>query len=302
MQRPLRAALFAAPMLLALAAPRPARAEEPRRAATLMSRGTAPYQRALQGFLKKWDGEVRRHDLEFEDDAVARIRSEAPQVVVAVGAKAAKAAQGIGNVPVVYCVVLDPAAQGIGASHVTGVPVEIPAHVQLGQLKQLLPDRRRVGLVFNPARSGAEVSEAQAAGAKLGLELVVEPAASAAEFPQALQKLLSKVDALWLLADSTVVTQDTFRLMLEAAHAQKLPLMVFSDEFVRLGALFALSPDFEASGAEAARLAKEIASGRKPQEVGGGTPKWNLVYNPSTAKALGLTLPEAALKGAVALP
>ncbi len=301
MPGPLRATLLvtfvlgASVPLVAQAAPKP-------KAATLMSRGTAPYQRALQGFLAGWDGEVVRHDLEFEDDALQRIRAEKPLVVVAVGARAAKAAQSLGDVPVVYCVVLDPKAQGVGGAHVAGVPVEIPASVQLGQLKALLPAVKKVGLVYNPARSREEVADARAAAEKLGVELLAEEARSAAEFPGALQKLLGKAEALWLLADSTVVTQDTFRLMLEAALAKKLPLMVFSDEFVRLGALFALSPDFEASGGEAAKLAKQVASGTKPAEVAPAAARWKLVYNPGTAKSLGLPLPEAALQGAQKLP
>ena len=271
----------------------------PRRVSALVAQGTAPYQQALAAFRRAWDGPITIHTLEFEPDALERVRAEKPELVLAVGVKAAKLAQQLGDVPVVYCMVLEPKANGIGAPNVVGVPLEIPAEIQLSELKRLLPAAQKVGLVYNPARSAGEVAQAQAAAEKLDLLLVAEPAGSAALFPDALRRLVPKAQALWLLADSTVVTQDTFQLMLESAMAHHLPLLAFSDEFVRRGALVAVSPDFEAAGAEAARLAREIAAGRKPAEVTPATAKWKLVVNRSTAAALGIQFPPEALKGAV---
>jgi putative ABC transport system substrate-binding protein len=133
------------------------------------------------------------------------------------------------------------------------------------------------------------------------MKVVAEPAASAAQFPDALQQVLPKAQALWLLSDATIVTQDTFRLMLEAAMSRKLPLLTFSDELVRQGALFALAPDFEGAGIEAARLALEIARGRKPSDLPPAQPRWNLVVNLTTARALGITVPSDVLKSAIAV-
>jgi len=282
------AAGFSAP---AVAGPKP-------KVSALVAQNTAPYQRALSAFKRAWDGPVQTHVLEFEDDAVARVRAEAPALVLAVGVKAAKAAQALGDVPVVYCMVLEPRANGVGAPHVIGVPLEIPPMVQLSELKRTLPATQRVGVIYNPARSGRELEEAQVAAGKLGLVLHAEPASSAAQFPEALKKLLPKVQALWLIADPTVVTQDTFRLMLESASANRLPLLVFNDEFVRRGALLAVSPDFEGAGLEAARLAQDLAAGKKPSEIAPAQARWTLVLNLGTAKALGITLPPEVLRGA----
>lgn len=285
--------------LVALVLAGPASAAPRPRVSALVAQNTAPYQRALAAFKRAWDGPVATHILEFEDDALARVRAEAPSLVLAVGVKAAKAAQSLGDIPVIYCMVLEPKANGVGAPHVVGVPLEVPPQIQLTELKRLLPAAKSVGLVFNPARSGRDVEDAKAAAGRLALSLVAEPASSAAQFPEALKRLVPKSQALWLLADPTVVTQDTFRLMLESAMAHRLPLLAFSDEFVRRGALLAITPDFEGAGIEAARLAQELADGKKPSEVSPAQPKWSLVINLSTAKALGITFPPAALKGAV---
>ena len=268
----------------------------------LVAKNTAPYQRALAAFKRAYDGPVSTHVLDFEGDALEAIRREKPALVLAVGVKAAKLAAGLGPaVPVVYCMVVEPRANGVEGGHLVGVPLEIPVETQLAQLRRLAPEARSVGLVFNPARSAGRLGEALSAAAGLGMTVVAEPASSAAQFPDALQQILPKAQALWLLSDPTVVTQDTFRLMLEAAMARRLPLLTFSDEFVRLGALLALAPDFEGAGIEAARLALEIVNGKSPTEAGPGRPQWNLVVNLATAKALGLTVPADVLKAAIAV-
>ncbi|HCF57594.1 MAG TPA: hypothetical protein DFS52_06325 [Myxococcales bacterium] len=47
--------------------------------------------------------------------------------------------------------------------------------------------------------------------------------------------------------------------------------------------------DGEGAGIEAARLALEIVGGKRPSEVSAAKPRWKLVVNLATAKALGLT-------------
>jgi putative ABC transport system substrate-binding protein len=293
------AALTATAIAASLSSFAPAARAQPRaRVSALVAQSAAPYQRALAGFKRAWDGPVQAHVMEFEEDAVARVKAERPTLILAVGVKAAKAAQGLG-VPVVYCMVLEPEKNGLDAPLMVGVPLEVPPAIQLDLLKRLLPATRSVGLVYNPARSAHEVELAQAAAGKLALSLVAEPAASAAQFPDALRKLVPRAQALWLLADPTVVTQDTFRLMLESAMANRLPLLAFNEDFVRRGALLAVTPDFEGAGAEAARLAREFADGKKPGELTAAQPRWTLVVNLTTARTLGISLPPDALKGAV---
>ncbi|MGI5860800.1 MAG: ABC transporter substrate-binding protein [Myxococcales bacterium] len=268
----------------------------------LVAKNTAPYQQALAAFKRAYDGPVVTHVLDFEADAVAAVRAEKPALVLAVGVKAAKAARELGEAtPVVYCMVIEPKANGIDADHVVGVPLEIPVETQLEQLKRLAPDLGSIGLVFNPARSANKLGEAVAAAAKLSMTVVGEPASSAAQFPDSLQAVLPKAKALWLLSDPTLLTQDTLRLMLEASMSHRLPLLTFSDEFVRMGALMALAPDYEGAGIEAARLALEIVGGKKPAEVSPARPRWNLIVNLATAKALGLTVPADVLKTAIAV-
>lgn len=267
--------------------------------AALLSEDIAAYREALEGFKHAYKGPVIDFDMSQAGDKLGELRASHPALVLAVGVHAAKAAaEGFANLPVVYCMVLDPAINGISGSNVTGVTLAIPVKRQLEAFRQLLPSLNRLGVVFSPGKTGGLIEEARSASAALGVSLVTEPVQRSNQVPDALARLAGKVEGLWLPPDATVVTKDTFRLALELSLARKLPLMVFNSQFVKAGALFALSPDYGASGAEAARLARLVLSGKKPGDIPIEPARGTLVVNVGTAKTLGLQLPASVLKSA----
>jgi putative ABC transport system substrate-binding protein len=269
------------------------------RVAALLSEDIAAYREALEGFKRAYKGPVIDFDMSQAGDKLGELRASHPAVVLAVGVHAAKAAaEGFADLPVVYCMVLDPAINGISGSNVTGVTLAIPVKRQLEAFRQLLPSLNRLGVVFSPGKTASLIEEARSASAALGVSLVTEAVQRSDQVPDALAHLAGKVEGLWLPPDATVVTKDTFRLALELSLARKLPLMVFNSQFVKAGALFALSPDYGASGAEAARLARLVLSGKKPGEIPIEPARGTLVINVATAKTLGLELPPSVLKSA----
>lgn len=288
--------------LLAVATPilgaRPAAAEP--RVAVLRSDDIAAYNQALAGFERGVAGGVEVFDLgKSQEQALEQIRGRRPDLVLAIGVRAAKAAaDSLADTPIVYCMVLDPAVNGLTGSNVTGVTLAIPVRRQLEEFRRVVPGLGRIGVVYSPAKTGALIDEARGAATSLGLTLIAEPVARNEQVPDALGRLAGKVDALWLPPDATVVTLETFRLALELSLARKLPLMVFSSQFVKAGALFALSPDYAASGAEAARIVRLVLAGRKPSEIPPSPTKATLVINTSTAKTIGLDVPAAVLRDA----
>lgn len=269
------------------------------RVAALLSEDISAYREALEGFKRAYPGPVIDFDMSHAGDTLGELRSSHPALILAVGVRAAKAAaEGFADLPVVYCMVLDPGVNGIAGSNVTGVTLAIPVRRQIEGFRQVLPGLARLGVVFSPAKSGTLIEEARSASAALGVTLVTESVQRSDQVPDALARLAGKVDGLWLPPDATVVTKDTFRLALELSLARKLPLMVFNSQFVKAGALLALSPDYGASGAEAARIVKLILGGKKPGEIPVAPARGTLVVNTGTARSLGIELSDAVLKSA----
>ncbi|MHB8417042.1 MAG: ABC transporter substrate-binding protein [Myxococcales bacterium] len=277
----------------------PAAAASEGRVAALLSEDINAYRQALAGFKKAYKGPVIDFNMGPAGDRLGEVRASHPDVVLAIGVRAAKAAaEGLPDLPVVYCMVLDPEVNGIAGSNVTGVTLAIPVKRQFEELRRVVPSLGKLGVVFSPDKSGALMGEARSAASSLGLTLIAEEVQHSDQVPDALARLAGKVDAFWLPPDATVVTKETFRLALELSLARKLPLMVFNSQFVKAGALMALSPDYAASGEDAARVIRQVLAGKKPGDIPVSATRGTLVVNVGTAKNLGLDIPQAILAAA----
>ncbi len=294
-----RRALLLALFCGAAASPAPALAV---RAVVVKTKGVAAYDLALRGFQRAFDGEVTVREIgkkEGVSTALAdEIRRLEPDVVVGVGTRAAVSLkERLPDLPLVFAMVLSPEKRGLGGRKVSGVSLEISPALQLKLFKKILPTMSRIGVIYDPAKSGPLVDVAEKAARVQGVELHTEPVARSAEVGAALERLLPRIDALWLLPDASVVTRETFKQMLIRTHDAKVPLLAFSEPFVKAGALAAVAPDYEAIGAAAARLAERAA-----RQGGSGSPviedpPARLVVNRKAAEHLGLEPDTSTVEG-----
>jgi putative ABC transport system substrate-binding protein len=110
--------------------------------------------------------------------------------------------------------------------------------------------------------------------------------------PQQLRALLSDVEALWLMPDSTVLTNESVRFILDSALARHIPVIGFSPEFTRLGALLSLSVNYGQVGRETGLLAKRILDGDQLPLNPVTIERFKITVNLKTAKFLGMTFPK----------
>ena len=268
------------------------------------SRKHPAYERAVAAFTEKL-GRAPVAVLEISGGSaeraalVDRAMAAKPDLVFAVGTLAAKLmADGLPEVPLVYCLVERPEEAGLPASRATGVSLEVPVKDQLELVKRALPEAKRVGVVYTRRQADAEVKAAKAVAPSLGLAVVAEEVLGTGDVPAALAKLAPEVDVLWVLADTTVLHGGTFALMLETSFARKLPIATFSEDLVARGALLGLGVDPAGSGARGAELARALLAGKKLAEVPPVPPAAEVSVNRSTMKRLGVALPASVLQDA----
>jgi putative ABC transport system substrate-binding protein len=264
--------------------------------AVIKSKSIPAYEQALSGFLAAFGPGARAYDLKGQIQngplLAQHIAAQTPAAVVAIGAKAAQVARTyLPGTRLVYCLVLHPHHFGLSGKDVLGIPLRVTAQEQLQPLRRLLPRARRVGMLANPSSSQALVREARAAAFSVGLQLLVAKVGDAREVPKALEWLLPRVDALWLLPDATIVTDSSFRFLLLQSFRHRLPVLAFARSFVRAGALLALSPDYHRMGRAAAELLHHTLQGRLAPELTARPPPARVTVNGSTARRLGLEIP-----------
>jgi ABC-type uncharacterized transport system substrate-binding protein len=229
---------------------------------------------------------------------VARVKA-AGTLVVAFGPLAAKAVrEGAPRVPMVFCMVQDPAALGLAETANTwGVSFSVPPRNQLAAYRAVNPRGVRIGVIHG-AESARAVADAQKAAPVLRLQVVTRSVASEREIPEALRSLLAdKMDALWLPPDALLLTEATRRFLLSETLKAARPVYSFSAALVPEGALVSNGPDVVAIGAQAAQLVKRVLSGDGGAYEVVFAPT-ELVINKKVADKLKIAVPADALQSA----
>lgn len=231
----------------------------------LKSSDAGYYTQAVQGFRRALSAQA--HMVEYtlrEGGTDARevgqsIRAGHPDLVLAVGLNAALAAKlEIPDLPVVFCLVLNPELHGLPAGNMAGVSMKIPHQQQLESIKRIAPGARRIGLLIGAAHNVGAITTATQQAKSLGLHLITATVSNREKVPEALKRLLPQIDLLWLLPDQMVITEELLPFLLESTFDAKIPLFGFSSTLVRRGALGALVIDPLDAGQQAGRLATTL--------------------------------------------
>ena len=192
-----------------------------------------------------------------------------PKLFVALGVRAATAlAQTDERIPLL-CTLLprtsfERIVQESGrrpSSQFSAIYLDQPLSRQLELVRQLLPQARRVGVLWGEA-SITQQGPLEAAAAIRGLRVVsarVEP--GQALFP-ALQKVLEGADVLLALADPQIYHGGSIQNILLGSVRVRVPVVAFSHAYVKAGALAAVYSTPAQIGLQAAAMTRAVLQGR----------------------------------------
>jgi putative tryptophan/tyrosine transport system substrate-binding protein len=207
-------------------------------------------------------------------------------------------------IPIVFATAGDPVGTGIVASlarpggNVTGLSSQSPdaAGKRLELLRQLVPGLRRLAVLTDVANpfTEREKGEVQRAARTLGLELAAVEIRRAEDIDSAFQGLQMHVQALYVPAVPLFFAN---RARINSlALAARLPTMHLVREYVEAGGLMSYGPNWPDMWRRAGDLVDKILRGAKPADIPVQQPtKFDLVVNMTTAKALGLNIPDKML-------
>jgi putative ABC transport system substrate-binding protein len=289
-----------------------ASAAEPGRVAmlvpVLVSQEGLPHQRVIDGlreqleesgFVPVFGIEYLQGDSARATAAVRRLRSRA-RLFVTLGTLATQTAmREAPDVPVVSALVLN-VGELRNHPNATGVVLEYPADIELRWMQRVLPDIRRVGVLFNPAQNQSRMTQAAPLARELGLSLQARPVASPRELPENLTSLADQADVLWGISDSTVLTPQTAQTLLLFSFRNQIPFVGLSRSWVKAGALYALERDYLDIGRQCGELATQILKGTAPSTLPPQAPrKVGVVLNLKTARHFKIEFPAAVRQAAL---
>jgi putative ABC transport system substrate-binding protein len=164
-------------------------------------------------------------------------------------------------------------------------------------LREIVPDMKRVGVVFNPSNPGLAVQMRGTEDAirALGLQFLVVAARAPKEFESAFARFSAGgVKGVVLLSDSSFI--EHARRIAELAQNTRLPTAFQRRENVEVGGLLSYGSSLNDQFRQAATYVDKILKGTKPADLPVEQPtKFELVINLKTAKELGLTIPPTLL-------
>ena len=245
------------------------------------------------------DGRMER----LPDLAAELVRLRVDVIVTGTNLHVAAVRHATETIPIVTVFAADPVGAGFVASlarpggNVTGLSADASPDLwgkYLSLLKEVVPRLSRVG-VLGQVASQVGFAELEAVSQNLGVALEVADLQRPEDIDRAFATMISqRVEALLV-----VIGPLTYLLREEIADAalkHQLPAMTNARQYTQAGLLMSYGPDVEDLYRQAATYVDKILRGASPADLPVEQPtKFELVLNLKTAKALGLTFPQALL-------
>lgn len=205
------------------------------------------------------------------------------------------------DIPVIYTAVSDPVASGLAnedgtsVGNITGTSDALPVTEQLGMIREMMPDAKKIGILFTTSETNSEstIAEYKAHASEYGFEIVDSGINTIADVPMAAADLVEKVDCITNLTDNTVVS--ALQTVLDAANKKGIPVFGSEVEQVKNGCVASMGLDYvqlgKQTGAMAAKVLKgEAAASGLPFEI---ISEASLYVNTAAAEKVGMEIPSA---------
>ena len=202
------------------------------------------------------------------------------------------------DIPIIFTAVTDPVKAEVAkdwkssGTNVTGTSDKVPVDKQIELLKQLLPNAKTVGVIYNTSETNSviQVDELKAAAQKQGLAVKEVGVTNVNEINQNLASALGQIDVLYTPTDNTVASG--YALVGKLCLDKNVPIIGAEEAVVEKGGLASIGIDYYELGKEAGYKAAEVLDGKKPSDVEISTLS-NMSYtiNTDVAKKLNISIP-----------
>lgn len=235
---------------------------------------------------------------------INQFEDQQSDVIVAIATSTAQMAARVSkNIPVVFSAVSDPVGAQLVSNldhpggNITGTSDEVQVDQILELAKQLTPDMKTVGFLYNASETNSvsNLQKAKKYCKENGLTLIEGTGKDITELQTSASVLAQKVDVILSPNDNTVAS--SMQSLSKTATDAGIPYYVGADSMVEDGGLATVGIDYAQLGKETADMVIEILNGKKAGDIPVKIYKKDLfVYvNEKTLESLGISLPESVL-------
>jgi len=247
----------------------------------------------------KWEYQSAQGNTGTAAQIARKFIGDKPDAIVGIATPSAQALVAASkSIPIVYSAVTDPVAAQLvkdwkpTGGNVTGVSDLLELEKQIDLIKRVVPNAKRVGMVYNPgeANSVVVVKSIKELLNKAGMTLVEAAAARTVDVGSAAKSLIGKVDVIYTNTDNNVVS--AYESLVKVGNDAKIPLIASDTDSVKRGAIAALGINYYDLGRQTGKVVARILKGEKAGDIASATStKLELFVNTTAAQKQGVTLP-----------
>ena len=260
----------------------------------VLSNNSPPYQAFSNVFTKNLPASIQTKVLQTPNELADN--QVAADLIVAVGMKATEAATLQSAMPVLSVMVPQTGYEALIANStalkrpqsIAAIYLNQPWDRQLDFLFAILPERRKVGVLYSPATQ-KEIGHLREEVAAHGGTLIAQTVYSDATLFSDLEKVLQGSDVLLALPDNAIYSSSSVRNILLSTYRLNMPLIGWSQGYVNAGAVAALfSTPEQLAEQTAATVLAFSQTGRWPGTQYPNT--FTIAVNQQVARSLGIDL------------
>ena len=247
------------------------------------------------GIKAEYDEQNAQGDVTIANTIANKFVTDKVDLVFAIATPTAQAvSNATSDIPILFSAVTDPEAAGLVKPNVTGSSDKVDIDQQLALLREISKDAKKIGFLYNSSEENSlvQLEEIKKVAGKYDFEIVEQGISSANELPQAIDKMLTQVDALYLPTDNLISSSSA--LIAEKANAAKIMTFAAESGMLENGIFITKGIDYYQLGKEAGKMAAEILKdGKKPSDLPYKISETvEIAVNKQTLEQLGIKLPE----------
>ena len=238
------------------------------------------------------------------DTIAKQFVSEDVDLIYSIATNASQAAvnaTGGTDIPVVFNAVTDGVEAKLVTSNekpggnVTGVSDAAPLEKQLEMIRELLPEAKKIGMIYNigEVNGKLQVAQVEKLASKYNFKIVKKGVSATTEIATAAEQLAGDVDCIYNITDNMVVSATAS--ITDKANAKNIPVFAAEDGQMKAGLLASDSISYEKLGEQAGSVAYDIlVNGKKAGDIPVETAKDTTLYiNKKVAEQLGIKIPDS---------
>lgn len=226
-----------------------------------------------------------------------------PDVIVAIATPSAQTMlAATKQIPIVFSAVSDPVEAKLvqtmekPAGNVTGVSDRSPIEDHIKLLKEIKPDLKKLGYLYNSAEANSvsTLNVLRQLAEKDGIEVIPSAAPKSSDVQAATRALIGKVDMIYVPTDNTIIS--VLEGATKVAAESKTPLFTADPSSIGRGAFAAQGIDYYDAGIETGKLVTRILKGERVSDISVVTPPArDITIDVQAAKKMEITIPQPVL-------